>query len=103
MQLIHADHFSFLLKSKETDIALDPKKALFNKKHCSTRNVIERAFGVLKNRWRCLLDTLELDLKNIPSIIAACFVLHNICIDLREKKKQKLPKNQILTYVKFCG
>lgn len=69
---------------KDTEVLNDPKKALFNKKHCSTRNPIERAFGVLKNRWRCLLKKMDLDLQNIQSIIAACFILHNVCIDLSD-------------------
>ena len=71
---------------KDGEAASNPKKALFNKKHCSTRNPIERAFGVLKNRWRCLLKKLELDLCNIHVITAACFALHNVCLDLNESE-----------------
>lgn len=46
----------------------------------STRMAIERAFGLLKVRFRILLDCLPLtDIKKIPQVILACCVLHNIC------------------------
>ncbi|KAJ8928489.1 hypothetical protein NQ314_018959 [Rhamnusium bicolor] len=47
----------------------------------STRMAIERAFGLLKMRFRILLDCLPLvDVNKIPEFIIACCVLHNICI-----------------------
>lgn len=53
----------------------------FNYKLSSVRSVIERAFGLLKRRFRILkyLDILCLDWA--PKYIIACCVLHNICID----------------------
>ncbi|TGZ32250.1 Uncharacterized protein DBV15_12490 [Temnothorax longispinosus] len=42
---------------------------------------IERAFGLLKGRFRSLLTTLALDRVDlIPLHILACCVLHNICL-----------------------
>lgn len=47
----------------------------------STKMVIERAFGLLKVRFRILLDCLPLtDIEKIPQIILACCVLHNVCM-----------------------
>ncbi|TGZ57063.1 Nuclease harbi1 [Temnothorax longispinosus] len=45
------------------------------------RQVIERAFALLKGRWRRLkyLDMNRDDV--IPFTIIACCVLHNICLD----------------------
>nr|CAI5846800.1 unnamed protein product [Callosobruchus analis] len=41
---------------------------------------IKRSFGLLKVRFRILLDCLPLaDMKHIPQFIIACTVLHNIC------------------------
>lgn len=65
----------------DAEIAVDPQgRTLFNKKHALTRNAIERAFGVLKQRWRVLLMTTEVDVETLVYIIAACCILHNICI-----------------------
>lgn len=46
-------------------------------RHSSTRNVIERCFGILKARWGILRDNsyYPIDLKN--KIIMACCLLHN--------------------------
>ena len=45
-----------------------------------TRNVIERAFGVLKKRWRCLLRGLDLSMENATWVTVMCFMLHNVCM-----------------------
>ncbi|CAG4969151.1 unnamed protein product [Parnassius apollo] len=49
------------------------------KRACCT---IERTFGVLKGRWRCLLAARELHYcpETAGKIILACCVLHNMCI-----------------------
>jgi hypothetical protein len=65
---------------KEPDVVRDAARALFNTKHALTRNPIERAFGVLKQRWRVLFMTCELEIENLVYVVAACCVLHNICI-----------------------
>ena len=74
----------FVLPSyKPTAVVNDQNKAAFNKKHVSTRNPIERAFGILKNRWRCLLHARKLKMQTHLNVILACFVLHNICVTKR--------------------
>ncbi|XP_023749531.1 protein ALP1-like [Lactuca sativa] len=52
-------------------------KELFNMRHSSARNVIEKCFGILKARWGILRDNsyYPIDLKN--KIIMACCLLHN--------------------------
>lgn len=53
----------------------------YNFAHSSARIAIERAFGLLKGRFRSLLTTLAIDRVDlIPSHILACCVLHNICL-----------------------
>ena len=41
--------------------------------------MVEIAFGRLKARWRRLSKQIDMDIDNIPHIITACCVLHNVC------------------------
>ncbi|XP_065423564.1 uncharacterized protein LOC135975661 [Chrysemys picta bellii] len=59
--------------------ALDSEKELFNYRLSKCRMVVECAFGRLKGRWRSLLTRSDLSETNIPIVIAACCVLHNLC------------------------
>lgn len=47
-----------------------------NKSHV----VVERVFGALMGRWRCLLKALEENSPKVPLTITACCILLNICI-----------------------
>ena len=58
----------------------------FNKVHASTRNIVERAFGRLKGRFRILLSTLpQQSPKNTARVVASCVVLHNLTTDFRDE------------------
>jgi len=46
--------------------------------------VVENAFGQLKARWRRVSKRLDADIDNIPTIITACCMLHNMCEVHRE-------------------
>ncbi|CAN6325257.1 unnamed protein product [Urochloa humidicola] len=59
------------------------KKEVFNYFHSSLRNVIERAFGVLKMKWRILLDLPGYPMRKQNKIIHSCMALHNF---IRESK-----------------
>ncbi|KAL6888432.1 hypothetical protein ACP4OV_009458 [Aristida adscensionis] len=56
-------------------------KELYNLRHASARNVIERTFWLLKMRWAILRTNSYFDLKNQIRIINACCILHNFLID----------------------
>lgn len=65
---------------KETIVAgLKPqnKEELFNLRHASLRNVIERIFGVLKRRWRILQSAPELHLRDQAGLVYALTAIHN--------------------------
>lgn len=62
-----------------------PAENLYNESHIRTRNTIERCFGVCKNRFPVLRRQITLNLARVQAIIVACFVLHNIAIDVNER------------------
>jgi hypothetical protein len=53
------------------------EKELFNLRHATLRNVIERAFGVVKSRFSMLKRIPSYDMKVQGDIILVCFILHN--------------------------
>nr|XP_022292023.1 putative nuclease HARBI1 [Crassostrea virginica] len=56
----------------------------YNSAHCRTRNVVERAFGVLKARFRCLHKTggcLPYKPSKCTRIIECAMRLHNLAIE----------------------
>ncbi|XP_058974301.1 putative nuclease HARBI1 [Musca domestica] len=57
----------------------------FNKIHSKTRNIVERAIGVLKNRFRCILGARQLHYTPdiCGKVTAVCAALHNICIHFK--------------------
>ncbi|XP_041461458.1 putative nuclease HARBI1 [Lytechinus variegatus] len=61
-----------------------PAEQRFNSSLTRTRVCVERAFGILKSRFRCLDMTggsLCYEPSRVCKIILSCCVLHNICID----------------------
>ncbi|KAL2103178.1 hypothetical protein ACEWY4_000046 [Coilia grayii] len=54
----------------------------FNYHHSKARSIVERAFGVMKTRWRAtLFRALEVSPTFVPQVIATCAFLHNVCIE----------------------
>ena len=51
----------------------------YNYRICRARIVVENAFGQLKARWRHVMRRNDIHTDNIPHVIAATCVLHNIC------------------------
>ncbi|XP_063786738.1 uncharacterized protein LOC134935846 [Pseudophryne corroboree] len=56
-----------------------PEYTELNKHFSSALNGTQVAFGRLKSRWRCLLKRNDTDLSFLPTLVAACCTLHNIC------------------------
>jgi hypothetical protein len=69
---------------------------MFNFLHSSLRNVIERAFGVLKQKWRILKAMPSFPPRTQKHIIMACLALHNFIRDskLRDKEFDKCDSNE---------
>nr|AYC81222.1 transposase [Oryza sativa Indica Group] len=67
------------------------KYEVFNFLHSSLRNVIERSFGVLKQKWRILKGIPSFSPTTQKHIIMACLALHNFVRDsnLRDKEFER--------------
>nr|XP_050027951.1 putative nuclease HARBI1 [Dermacentor andersoni] len=55
----------------------------YNTAHAAMRSVVERCIGLLKSRFRCLqrYRALHYEPDRAANILAACAVLHNLCLD----------------------
>ena len=65
------------------DAQIKPRNAkeLFNLRHSSLRNVIERAFGILKRRFQVFDTAPEYSYKVQNLLVYACTALHNFLIN----------------------
>ena len=70
---------NWLVKPFNFTTALSRKEKRFNRELSSSQVSVERAFGLLKARRRCLLTTLDANIENVPDIIICCFILHKFC------------------------
>ena len=59
-----------------TEAPQNPRE-MFNMRHTRARNIIERAFAVLKMRWGILRSALYYPVTIQTQLILACFLLHN--------------------------
>ncbi|KAK9992210.1 hypothetical protein SO802_027195 [Lithocarpus litseifolius] len=62
-------------------------KELFNLRHLSARNTIERAFELLEKRWAILRTTSFYEMKTQIRVINACCILHNFIRDEMNEDK----------------
>lgn len=64
-------------------------KENFNKSLNRARVNIEIAFGRLKARFRLLSKRVDVDYRFVPSVVAACCILHNILEDFNDPVPQQ--------------
>lgn len=70
---------------KDTGHFITEEQRKFNDVHSKSRTIIECAFGQVKNRWRSIFNKdLELKIETIVKTVTACFVFHNICMDMND-------------------
>ncbi|KAL6208047.1 hypothetical protein ACLB2K_018999 [Fragaria x ananassa] len=62
----------------------------FNEKIGEIQNVSKDAFARLKGRWSCLQKRTEVKLQDLPVVLGACCVLHNICELMNEEIEPEL-------------
>ena len=69
----------WLIKPFAFSSTLTTRQKTFNYRLSRARVVVEIAFGRLKARWRRLSKQIDMHIDNVPHIIVACCVLHNMC------------------------
>ena len=70
---------SYLIKPYgRTRRVLTHAERIFNYRASRARRVVENAFGILANRWGCMLTTMKQHPKTVIAIVSACCILHNI-------------------------
>ena len=70
---------SWLMKPFPHNTILTTQQRNYNYQVCRARIVTEIAYGHLKARWRRLLKRNDMNIDNIPHVITAACILHNIC------------------------
>ncbi|CAF2774815.1 unnamed protein product [Rotaria sp. Silwood2] len=71
---------STLLKPYSERPNMPKEECLFNYRLSRARSTVERAFGTMKNRFRCIHKKMDYDINNSIKIIKAIAIMHNICI-----------------------
>lgn len=66
----------------------------FNEKIAEVQRIAKDSFARLKTRWGCLQKRTEVKLQDLPVVLGACCVLHNIC-EMREEELEPLVKFEI--------
>ncbi|XP_051793477.1 uncharacterized protein LOC127530540 [Acanthochromis polyacanthus] len=67
----------WLMKPYPEGAGVTPEQINFNFKLSQSRMTVERGFGRLKGRWRCLLKVCDAHITFVSQIVLACCVLHN--------------------------
>ncbi|KAG8197615.1 hypothetical protein JTE90_001546 [Oedothorax gibbosus] len=68
---------TWLMKPVSGTLSLE--EDTFNKQLSRRRVHVEHAFGMLKGRFHCLLKEIDVALKNMQHLVAACCILRNFC------------------------
>lgn len=83
-----------------------PWQAHFNHIHSTSRVVIERAFGLLKSKFRRLQKLEMIDVERIPLVISGACVMHNIILmkenlnlDLEIQQDLEVIEHEVGAYV----
>ena len=79
------------------------EQVVFNQMLRSAGNQVECAFGRLKARWRILTRPIDVNVKNVPSIILSCFVLHNYCEKRNVSVDQTSSENIVIEERRFVN
>ena len=80
--ILHTPLLPFLMKEFANG-GRNEEEQFFGWRLSSARMVIECAFGRLKGRFGCLRRDMDINIKDLPHVIHACFILQQL---LRNEK-----------------
>lgn len=66
----------------------------YNRLHKTERVIIEHTFGQVKQRFPILMNKIRMSTERIPSMIAACFILHNVAKYLNDPNFEEEEEEQ---------
>ena len=69
------------------------KQQYYGYRLSSARMVIEDAFGIVKGRFRILKSVINVNMNDLPTVIYACFVLHNFLQVQNESSEEYLERD----------
>ena len=70
---------TWLMKPFPHNAVLTPQQQTYNYRLCRVRMVVENANGRLKAWWRRHVKRNDMQVNNIPCVVAAACILHNMC------------------------
>ena len=80
----------WLLKPYPVRLLNRPQR-IFNYRLSRARRIVENGFGILANRWRCMLTTMHQEPQNATTIVKACITLHNVI----RKRQPQMDANEV--------
>ncbi|XP_050516555.1 uncharacterized protein LOC126891424 [Diabrotica virgifera virgifera] len=75
---------------------LSDSEKIFNYRLSRARRMIESSFGILANRFRVLLNPINLNVDKVEKIILACLALHNLLVSENFKAYVEQDESQII-------
>ncbi|XP_072401697.1 uncharacterized protein [Diabrotica undecimpunctata] len=75
---------------------LSESEKIFNYRLSRARRMIESSFGILANRFRVLLNPINLNADKVEKIILACLALHNLLVSENFKAYIEQDESQVV-------
>ncbi|XP_028297768.1 protein ANTAGONIST OF LIKE HETEROCHROMATIN PROTEIN 1-like [Gouania willdenowi] len=84
----------WLLKPYPEGRGATQAQTAFNHRLNEARMTVQKAFGRLKSRWKCLLKRCDAHITFVSYIVSACCVLHNYCESRNETWEEENPDTE---------
>lgn len=81
---------------RRADASVDKTKAIFNYRLSRARRLVENSFGILINRFRIFLTTIDLSTSTLENTVTSACIIHNLLLDERpiDTTELSMPEEQ---------